>query len=96
VSAPVGPLGLPAAVASPSVKLRKRALHAKGRMSLGQVTCAQRCTVQVKVSGGGRKAKTTTFTLTGSRALRVATRHGRLAVRVRVDGKLAATGRVRA
>jgi hypothetical protein len=50
----------------------------------------------VKVSGGGRKARTTTFTVAGRKAITTPVRRGKLTVRVHVDGKLAANGRVSA
>jgi hypothetical protein len=100
VSGPVGPLGLPSKVvepvSAPTVTLRTRALRSKGRLSIGRITCVQRCKVSLKVSGGRRKAKTSTFTVTGTRALRIAPRRGKLTVRVHVDGKLLTRGRVTA
>jgi hypothetical protein len=102
-SAPVGPLAAPgsAVIVEPalrrsSVTLRTRALRAKGRLSLGRIECLHRCRVSVKVSGGGKRARTTTFVVQGTRAITTPVRRGRLTVRVHVDGELKANGRVRA
>lgn len=102
VSAPVGPLGIPSTVvppaptAAPAVTLRAKALRRKGRIHVGRVTCAERCTVTVRVSGGGRKAYLTSFSARGSKAITAPARRGKLTVRVRVDGKLLANGKVSA
>jgi hypothetical protein len=97
MSAPVAGNPGAAAPADPTVKLRARALRAKGRMTVGRMTCALSCKVAVKVSGGGRKARTTTFLArSGSTAITVPARRGKLTVRVRVDGKLLANGKVKA
>jgi len=89
VSAPVGPIR-PAS----TVTLRRRALRADGRISVGRVACAVRCRVIVKVTGGGERAYTKTFRVTGAHAITVPYRSGNLRVRVGVDGTLLQTGRV--
>lgn len=86
----------PAEAADPVVTLRKRAVRTERRLDLGRVRCAAECTVTVKVSGGGKRAYTTTFTVEGTRAITAPARRGTLRVRVHVDGKLTATGRVTA
>lgn len=79
-----------------SATLRTRAHRAGGRLSVGRVSCTPSCHVTVKVSGGGRKAYTTTFVADGTKAIKVPVRRGKLTVRVRLDGKLLANGRVTA
>lgn len=88
----------PPPVAAPTVTLRKRALRSKGKLSVGRITCAAAsCKVALKVSGGGKKAVTTTFLAKqGVTALTTPSRRGRLTVRVHVDGKLITTGKVKA
>jgi hypothetical protein len=75
--------------------LRARALRRNGRLIVGRVTCASRCAVALKVTGGGRRAVRRTFEVVGTQQLTVPLRRGRLSVRVTVDGKLAAAGRMR-
>ena len=77
-----------------TAKLRERALRSKGKLTLGQISCTPACRVSVKVSGGGRKAATTTFTVRGTQKITTPVRHGKLTVRVHVDGKLLANGKV--
>ncbi|MDA0181826.1 hypothetical protein OJ997_16100 [Solirubrobacter phytolaccae] len=107
VSAPVGPLGTPVTgvlldkvappLPAPTVTLRQRALRAKGKLSLGRITCAAPCKVAVKVSGGGKKAFTTTFLAkAGTTAITAPVRRGNLTVRVHADGKLITSGKVTA
>ena len=99
VSAPVGPIVHPSPpVAAPTVvkaaataSIRARALRAKGRLSVGRVTCPVKCTVKLMVSGGGKTLKRTT-TVTGTKALTIPRRRGALHVRVDVDGKRLASG----
>ncbi len=91
VTAPSSPTPVVRAVAPPTVTLRGRALRGKGRISVGRVTCAAPCKVAVKVSGGGKKAYTTTFVANGTKAITAPARRGRLTVRVHVDGKLLAS-----
>jgi hypothetical protein len=92
-SAPVGPIVREPV--PPTATLRSRALRRNHQLSLGRVTCPQRCTVKLTVSGGG-KAYRRTLSATGLTALTAPYRHGKLTVRVEVDGKLLATGKVRA
>jgi hypothetical protein len=100
VSAPVGPIvvRVPAVnqpPVAPTVTLRARALRSKGKLRVGRITCATSCTVSVKVSGGGKKASTTTFVAKpGVTAITTAVRRGKLTVRVHVDGKLLANAKV--
>jgi len=103
VSAPVGPITVaapqgPVNVAAPTVTLREKALRAKGKLSLGRITCAaEACKVSLKVSGGGKKAAVTTFLAKrGATAITTPVRRGKLTVRVHVDGKLLANGKVTA
>jgi hypothetical protein len=84
-------------VTAPVVKLRSRALRSKGRISVGRVTCQFRCKVAAKVSGGGKRAYTTTFVADSrGKAITAPARRGKLTVRVHVDGKLLANATVRA
>lgn len=108
ISAPVGPLANPVTqqigdtvtpiVPAPAVTLRERALRSKGRISVGRITCAAAaCKVALKVSGGGRKAYVATFAAKrGVTAITAPARRGKLTVRVHVDGKLLASGKVTA
>ncbi len=48
--------------------------------------------MQLKVSGGKRRAFYRTLSVTGAKALTVPVRHGKLKVRVIVDGKLVTSG----
>ena len=109
VSEPVGPVccaTTPAAAPAPasaqtvtpkapSASIRKRALRRNGRLVIGTVTCPQRCTVRLKVTGKGRPI-IRTLRVTGVKTLNVPVRRGRLNVRVSVDGKLVASGRITA
>jgi hypothetical protein len=106
VSPPVGPLATPAPAADdrvspvppPTVTLRSKALKTKGRISLGRVVCSKAtCDVALRVSGGGKRDHLARFTVEkGLTAITVPRRRGKLVVRVRVDGKLLARGRVTA
>jgi hypothetical protein len=57
---------------------------------VGNLTCALRCTVRLKVSGGGRTL-VRTFSARGRVSLTVPLWHGRLRVTVSADGKPIAT-----
>ena len=97
VSAPLGPIAAVPVVAprvpqAPTASIRARALRSKGRLLVGRVSCEVRCSVQLKVSGGHRRAFYTTQNLTGAKALTAPVRHGKLQVRVIVDGKLVTSG----
>jgi hypothetical protein len=96
--APVAPPSIAPPPAAPTVTLRERALRSKGRISVGRIACAAAsCKVAVKVSGGGKKAYTKTFTAKkGVTAIIVPARRGKLTVRVHVDGNLITTGKVTA
>jgi hypothetical protein len=108
VSAPIGPVvvGAPPAPgvttrvfadpAAPRATVRPRALRVKGRLSIGRVTCPTRCVVRLTVSSAGRKALRRTLHVTGTKALTIPPRHGKLKVRVVVDGKTVASGTTRA
>jgi hypothetical protein len=96
-SPPVGPI-VPVAkpeVAPPTATLRSRALRRNHRLSLARVTCVTACKVNLTVSGGGKTVRRT-LTVTGTAALTIAPRHGRLKVKVVVDGKTLASGYSRA
>ncbi|MDA0164671.1 hypothetical protein OM076_30670 [Solirubrobacter ginsenosidimutans] len=86
VSAPAGP------IATATATIRDRALRREHRLSVARVTCPLPCSAQFKVSGGGEKAYTQTVAVTGLAALTIPPRHGKLRVRVTVDGKLLASG----
>jgi hypothetical protein len=88
VAGPLGPINEPK---RPTASVRKRARRAKGKLTVARVTCPERCTVRLRVSGHGRTIRRT-LSVTGRRALRIPMRHGRLKVRVVVDGKLLAKG----
>jgi hypothetical protein len=98
LSAPLGPVVPPKfpatvrPVKAPSASIRARALRSKGQLLVGRVSCETRCTVALKVSGGGRRAVYTTLSVTGAKALTVPVRHGKLRVRVTVDGRLVTSG----
>jgi hypothetical protein len=77
----------------PSASIRARALRNKDRLTVGRVTCATRCRVEVRVSGGDRRALRRAFSVRGTKAVRVPVRRGRLTVRIVVDGELLASGR---
>jgi hypothetical protein len=77
-------------VPPPTVKLRARALRSHGRLLVGRVDCTLRCTVALRAG-----AYTRTFTVEGPASLSIPIRHGRQAVRVRVDGKLVAQRRTK-
>ena len=51
------------------------------------MTCAEPCKVAVKVSGGGKKAYTTTFVAIGTKAITAPARRGKLDRPRPVDGK---------
>jgi hypothetical protein len=92
VAGPLGPITEPK---RPTASVRKRARRAKGKLTVARVTCPERCKVRLKVSGHGKTIRRK-LTVTGRRALRIPMRHGRLKVRVVVDGKLLAKGVSRA
>lgn len=103
-SAPLGPVALGEAKPpigyvkvgqKPKATIRARALRSKGRLTVGSVTCETRCSVGLKVSGGGRKAITRTFSVQGTQKLTIPIRRGKLNVRVTADGKLVSSGRTR-
>lgn len=83
VSAPVGPVA--AAPPRSDVTLRARASRAAGRVTVGRVTCAQRCRVELAVGSVRR-----TFSVRGTERLSVAgsrlPRTGRVKTTVTVDG----------
>ena len=83
------------AAKAPTASLRRTALRRKGRLVIGRVTCETRCAVRVEVTGGGRRAFQRSLSVRGTQSLTMPARRGRLSVRVTVDGKLLATGRVR-
>jgi hypothetical protein len=94
-SAPLGPVccvAAPVVKKAPTASVRARALRRKGRLHVGRVTCETRCSVQLKVSGGKRRAVYRTLRVTGAKALTVPVRHGKLKVRVIVDGTLVTSG----
>ncbi len=86
------PVVEPPAASRPLVTIRARAVRRAGRLVVGRAACATRCTLQLTVVGGGRKAIRRTLRVTGARDLVVPARRGRLSVRVVVDGKLIASG----
>jgi hypothetical protein len=99
-SGPVGPIAAapqtaptvgPAATAS----IRARALRRDHRLSVARVTCPVRCSVVLTVRGGGKTVRRS-IQVVGSSALTIAPRHGRLQVKVVVDGKTLASGVSRA
>ena len=104
IVAPTGPGGgpIPPGTTKPKaakVTLRKRALRAGRRVTVGSVTCATRCRVRLSVGDGRRTLKrtlsvrgTTRLTILNGSKLR---KNVRLRVTVTVDGKRLATGRVR-
>lgn len=79
-----------------TAKLRERALRSQGKLTVGQISCVPSCKVSVKVSGGGKKAATKTFVVRGTQKITIPVRRGQLTVRVHVDGKLLANGKVAA
>jgi hypothetical protein len=82
-----------AAPKAPTASIRSKALRRRGRLVLGRVTCESRCSVRLKVSGGGCQAVQRTLTVFGTHKLTIPVRRGNLTVRVSVDGKTIATGR---
>ena len=96
--APVTRPETPAKVAEPTGVIRKRALRSGRRVTVARVRCAQRCSVELRVSDGRRTLKRTLH-VTGSAPLTIVRgerlRPGLLRVRVAVDGRPAITGRVR-
>jgi len=101
VSAPVQicctlPAPAPDVIPAPMASVRAKAVRAKGRLLVGRVDCTVRCSVGLTVSGGGRKVYTRTFFLEGPAALSIPVRHGKLSVRVKVDGQELARGHVKA
>jgi hypothetical protein len=98
VSAPLGPIAAapaPGPKPQPIATIRTKALRAKGRLSVGRVTCPIACTVNLTVSGGGKTIRRS-LRVTGTQALTIPRRHGRLRVKVVVDGKTLASGFSRA
>jgi hypothetical protein len=98
LSDPVGPIAAAPVVSkpAPTAAVRRRALRRKGRLAVARVTCPERCTVRLTVSGGGRRKVRRTLHVLGTKSLTVPVRHGRLKVRVIVDGKVLASARTRA
>jgi hypothetical protein len=98
-SAPVGPIAAaPAPTPRPlpaTASIRARALRRDHRLSIARVNCPQRCAVTAIVTGGGKRLKRT-LTVTGFKALTIPPRHGKLKVRVEIDGKAVAEGISRA
>jgi hypothetical protein len=101
LSGPAGPIAGPATrstmvqakvPAAPIATVRARALRAKGQLSVARVTCETPCTVKLTVSGGGKTLRRT-VSVAGTKALTIPPRHGKLKVRVVVDGKTVASGR---
>jgi hypothetical protein len=95
LSAPFGPVaGPPTVVAkkAPTASVRARALRRKGQLHVARVSCESGCSVQLKVSGGKRRAVYRTLRVMGVRSLTAPVRHGKLKVRVIIDGKLVASG----
>jgi hypothetical protein len=94
VSAAFGPViaaSTPTPAPAPAASIRAKALRGKHGLSVARVTCSLRCGVRLTVSGGG-KALSRSFTVTGTKALTIPPRHGRLKVRVVIDGKTVASG----
>jgi hypothetical protein len=109
LSPPIGPIaGLPpvvviarpvdTAVPSPAVVLRGRAYRNAGRLTVGRVECLARCAVHLTISDGRRTLRRS-LSVRGWAPLAIADRRrlrpGRLRVRVIVDGRELAAGRVR-
>jgi hypothetical protein len=78
-----------------SGKVRARAQRRNGRLYVATVICPKRCAVRLTVSGAGRTLRRS-LSAQGATALGIAPRHGRLRVRVSVDGRLLASGWTRA
>jgi hypothetical protein len=98
VSAPAGPIAAKSgAPAPPTAKatLRSRPLRRNHRLTLGSIECPVRCVAKVTVSGGGKTLHRTLW-VTGTKAITIAPRRGRLRVKVVVDGKTLASGISRA
>ena len=110
VSPPLGPISQPSAApavapvpASPvaalkdvaSATIRTRALRRHGRLTIATVTCPSRCAIALKVTGKFRTIRRN-VNVTGTRALTIPVRRGRMGVRVTINGRLAATGHTRA
>jgi hypothetical protein len=93
-SAPVGTVVPVASPVPPTATLRARALRRNHQLSLGRVTCPAVCAVKLTVSGGGKTVRRT-LTVTGTKALTIPPRHGKLKVTVTVDGKKLASGVLR-
>jgi hypothetical protein len=98
LSAPFGPVAAapvpaPRETKAPAASIRTRAVRRNGRLLVGRVSCETRRSVQLKVSGGGRRAVQRTLSVTGVKSLTIPVRRGKLKVRVVVDGKLLASGR---
>jgi hypothetical protein len=91
LSAALGPV-----LAAPSASIRAHALRRNGRLSVARVTCPVRCKVSLTVSSAGRKALHRSLTVTGMKALTIPRRHGKLTVRVVIDGQAVASGKSRA
>ncbi len=75
----------------PTASIRAKALRTKGRLSVGRVNCPRRCTVRLTVKGGGKTIRRS-LTVTGTKALRIPVRRGRLTVTVSIGAKQIASG----
>jgi hypothetical protein len=101
VSAAFGPVAAaptptPTPAPRPTASIRAKALRAKGQLSVARVTCPTSCTVNLTVSSAGRKTLHRTLRVTGTKALTIPPRHGKLKVRIVVGGKTLASGNSRA
>ena len=103
VSAPAGPVAAPPTTTTiveqgPIVTLRRRAVRRGGRVTVARLFCAARCAVKLSVSDGRRTLRRT-LQVRGSVPLSILRgkrlRAGLLRVRVTVDGRQVAAGRVR-
>jgi hypothetical protein len=97
-SAAHGPVaGVPVmAPKPPTASIRARSLRRNGRLHVARVSYESGCSVRLKVTGGKRRAVYRTLRVTGVKSLTVPVRHGKLKVRVVVDGKLVTSGATRA
>lgn len=100
VSEPAGPVAAPQTIAEqgPIVTLRRSAVRRGARVTVARLFCAARCAVKLSVSDGRRTLRRTLH-VRGSVPLSIL--HGKrlrpslLRVRVSVDGRQVAAGRVR-